>query len=156
MVFSGADPQTFEWARGVFTGLGFTPMVGGSAPAKKTDEPATPDLVPGGPLALSLIEGDMDVSVTGTVTHIDGDRIYAFGHPFYNLGPTQLPIHKAFVYSVFPSLYESWKISVPVGPAIGTIEQDRAAAVAGHLGKTPRMIPIAVKVSTSRGETRQY
>ena len=29
--------------------------------------------------------------VTGTVTHIDGDRVYAFGHPFYNLGPHAVP-----------------------------------------------------------------
>ena len=53
----------------------------------------------------------MDLSATGTVTHIDGDRVYAFGHPFYNLGPTQFPMKKAYVYSVFPSLYQSWKIS---------------------------------------------
>src|SRR2546422_2705630 len=46
-----------------------------------------------------------------TLSLHDALPIYAFGHPFYNLGPTQFPMKKAYVYSVFPSLYQSWKIS---------------------------------------------
>jgi SpoIVB peptidase S55 len=153
LVFSGFDPSTFEWAKGVFSGLGFTPVMGAGAIGKP---PAPlPDLQPGGALGVSLIEGDMDLSVTGTITHIDGERVYAFGHPFYNLGPTQFPMRKAYVYSVFPSLYQSWKISSPADP-VGTIEQDRGTAIAGRLGKTPRMIPVSVRISTSRGQDRRY
>ena len=37
---------------------------------------------------MSLIRGDLEMGATGTVTHVDGDRVYAFGHPFLNLGPT--------------------------------------------------------------------
>jgi hypothetical protein len=58
-----------------------------------------------------LVAGDLQMGGTGTVTHIDGDRVYAFGHPFYNLGPTQFPMKKAYIYSVFPSLQQSWKIA---------------------------------------------
>jgi len=153
LVFSGFDSSTFEWAKGVFSGLGFTPVMGAGAVGKP---PAPlPDLQPGGALGVSLIEGDMDLSVTGTITHIDGERVYAFGHPFYNLGPTQFPMRKAYVYSVFPSLYQSWKISSPADP-VGTIEQDRGTAIAGRLGKTPRMIPVSVRISTSRGQDRRY
>ena len=101
-------------------------------------------------MGVSLIEGDMDLSATGTVTHIDNGRVYAFGHPFYNLGPTQFPMRKAYVYSVFPSLYQSWKIS-SAADAVGTIEQDRITAVAGMIGKSPKMIPVEVKIKTSRG-----
>ena len=114
-----------------------------------------PDLQPGGAVGISLIEGDMDLSATGTVTHIDDDRVYAFGHPFYNLGPTQFPMKKAYVYSVFPSLYQSWKISA-AGDAVGTIEQDRITAIAGRIGKPPRMIPVEVKLTTSRGQERAF
>ena len=153
LVFSGFDATTFEWAKGVFSGLGFTPVMGAGSVGKP---PAPlPDLQPGGALGVSLIEGDMDLSVTGTITHIDGDRVYAFGHPFYNLGPTQFPMRKAYVYSVFPSLYQSWKISSAADP-VGTIEQDRGTAIAGRLGKTPRMIPVSVRISTSRGQDRRY
>ncbi len=154
LVFSGFDPATFEWARGVFAGIGFTPVMGaggkGALPAREI-----PDLQPGGPVGISLIEGDLDLSATGTVTHIDNGRVYAFGHPFYNLGPTQFPMRKAYVYSVFPSLYQSWKISSPAD-AVGTIEQDRITAVAGVIGKQPRMIPVEVKIKTSRGQERSF
>ena len=40
------------------------------------------------------------MGATGTVTHIDGDRVYAFGHPFYNLGPTEFPMTRAYVYTI--------------------------------------------------------
>jgi hypothetical protein len=153
MVFSGFDPATFEWARDVFSDLGFKPVMGtGRGPAPSGP---LPDLAPGSPVGVSLIEGDMDLSVTGTVTHIDGDRVYAFGHPFYNLGPTQFPMKKAYVYSVFPSLYQSWKIST-AGEPVGTVEQDRNTAIAGRIGKPPRMIPVDVRLTTSRGQERRF
>jgi hypothetical protein len=153
MVFSGFDPATFEWARGVFSSLGFNPVMGtGHGPAPPGP---LPDLAPGSPVGVSLIEGDMDLTVTGTITHIDGDRVYAFGHPFYNLGPTQFPMKKAYVYSVFPSLYQSWKIST-AGEPVGTVEQDRNTAIAGRIGKTPRMIPVDVRLTTSRGQERRF
>ena len=154
LVFSGFDPATFEWARGIFAGMGFTPVMGtggkGVLPAG-----GIPDLQPGGAVGISLIEGDMDLSATGTVTHIDNGRVYAFGHPFYNLGPTQFPMKKAYVYSVFPSLYQSWKIS-SAADLVGTFDQDRMTAIAGKIGKTPRMIPISVKLRTSRGQEKAF
>jgi hypothetical protein len=154
LVFSGFDPGTFDWARGLFAGLGFTPVLGTGG--GNTNKGPLPDLEPGSALGLSLIEGDMDLSVTGTITHIDQDRVYAFGHPFYNLGPTQFPMKKAYVYSVFPSLYQSWKISSPAADPVGTIDQDRTTAISGKLGKAPRMIPVTVKLETSRGQERTF
>ncbi len=153
LVFNGFDASAFDWARGVFGGLGFTPVLG---PGRGTPplEPL-PDLQPGSAIGISLVEGDLDLSVTGTVTHVDKGRVYAFGHPFYNLGPTQFPMKKAYVYSVFPSLYSSFKISAALD-AVGTMDQDRSAAVAGRLGKTPRMIPVTVKLATSRGQERRF
>jgi SpoIVB peptidase S55 len=154
LTFSGFDPGTFEWARGVFSGMGFTPVMGTGGKGALPANPL-PDLQPGGAVGISLIEGDLDLSATGTVTHIDNGRVYAFGHPFYNLGPIQFPMRKAYVYSVFPSLYQSWKISSPADQ-VGTIEQDRITAVSGMIGKTPRMIPVEVKIKTSRGQERTF
>ena len=36
-----------------------------------------------------------EMGATGTITHIDGDRVYAFGHPFFNFGPTAFPMTRA-------------------------------------------------------------
>jgi hypothetical protein len=153
LVFSGFEAETFDWARGVFSSMVFAPILGGSVSTASLGP--TPDLAPGAAVGVSLIEGDIDLSVTGTITHIDRDRVYAFGHPFYNLGPTQFPMKKAWVYSVFPSLQVSWKIAAATD-AVGTMDQDRTTAVAGRLGRTPRMIPVEVKLRSSRGPERVF
>lgn len=155
LTFSGFDPQAFAWAREIFGDLGFAPVMAGGG---KGRTPATPmpAFEPGGAIGISLVEGDLDLSATGTITHIDQDRVYAFGHPFYNLGPTQFPMRKAYVYSVFPSIYQSWKISVPAEDAVGTMDQDRTTAIAGRLGRAPRMIPVEVELKTSRGQERRF
>jgi hypothetical protein len=148
LVFSGFDPQTFEWARGLFSSLGFAPALGAGGGPSAAIGPL-PDLAPGAAVGVSLIEGDLDLSVTGTITHIDRDRVYAFGHPFYNLGPTQFPMRKAYVYSVFPSLQVSWKIAAAFD-SVGTMDQDRITAVAGRLGASPHMIPVDVRLRSER------
>jgi hypothetical protein len=153
LTFSGFDPETFRWASGLFSGMGFVPVLGGTAAAHGLGP--LPDLAPGAAVGVSLIEGDLDVSVTGTITAIDDGRVYAFGHPFFNLGPTQFPMKKAYVYSIFPSLQESWKIAA-VLDEVGTVDQDRSTAIAGRIGPGPRMIPVSVSLRSDRGGERQF
>src|SRR5580765_6804708 len=92
---------------------------------------------------------------TGTVTHVDKDRVYAFGHPMYNLGPTAFPMTRAYVYTVLPSLASSLKLST-TGEVIGTFLQDRATAIAGRLGPGPRMIPISLTLEAQRGPKHTF
>ncbi len=47
LVFSGFEPDTFEWARGVFSSMGFAPVLGGGGRAGAAPAPL-PDLAPGG------------------------------------------------------------------------------------------------------------
>jgi hypothetical protein len=108
---------------------------------------ATP-LREGDAVGVSLVGGDLEMGATGTITHIDGNRLYAFGHPFYNLGPAEFPMTRAFVYTILPSLMTSFKIST-LGETIGTMQQDRATAIAGTLGKGPRLIPMTVTLQRS-------
>jgi hypothetical protein len=152
LVFSGFEPDTFDWARGVFSAMGFAPVLGGGATASPGP---MPDLEPGAAVGVSLLEGDLELSVTGTITHIDRGRVYAFGHPFYNLGPTRFPLKKAWVYSVFPSLQVSWKIAAAF-EAVGTMDQDRATAVSGRLGPAPRMVPVEVRLRSARAPERAF
>jgi hypothetical protein len=153
LTFSGFDPETFQWASGLFSGMGFVPVLGGTAAASGLGP--LPDLAPGAAVGVSLIEGDLDVSVTGTITAIDDGRVYAFGHPFFNLGPTQFPMKKAYVYSIFPSLQVSWKIAAALDE-VGTVDQDRTTAIAGRLGPGPRMIPVSVSLRSDRGGERRF
>jgi hypothetical protein len=92
----------------------------------------------------------MDASAGGTVTHIDGDKLYAFGHLLFNLGNTELPMHKGRAITVFPSLQSSFKILETTEP-VGTIRQDRGSGIYGILGEKTTMIPMHVQMTTSRG-----
>ncbi len=96
-----------------------------------------------GAVAITLINGDFEYSASGTISYIDGKKIYLFGHPFYNLGSVNFPLHKAEVVSVVPSYQSSFRLSVSK-EMIGTVTQDRFSAVYGELGKFPEMIPLSI------------
>lgn len=105
---------------------------------------------PGSNIVVSLVQGDLDVSAGGTVTYVDGDRLYAFGHNLLELGYTELPMHAASAITVFPSLESSFKI-LEAGPLVGTIRQDRGMGIYGIIGERPHMVPMRIQLTTSRG-----
>ncbi len=150
LVFSGFEESALDHVRPFFSARGFAPIAGPSAAGTSAPGPA---LEPGAAVGLSLVEGDLDVSATGTVTHIEGDRVWAFGHPLYNLGPTAFPMKKAIVHSVLPSLYQSSKIA-SVTETVGVFEQDRATAMSGRMGAGPRMVPLDLHLVSPRGGDR--
>jgi hypothetical protein len=95
------------------------------------------------------------MGATGTVTYVDGTRVYAFGHPFLNLGPASVAMTQARVYTVLPSLETSIKIA-SLGPVIGTITQDRATAVGGVLGPGPKEMEVHLRISSDRAPTHEF
>ena len=97
-------------------------------------------------ISVQLITGDMSVGADGTVTHIDGNRVYAFGHRFLSVGPTEVPFTRASVLALLPNVSTSFKISAS-GDWLGSITSDRNAAVAGELGRRPRMAPVTISVA---------
>jgi hypothetical protein len=105
---------------------------------------------PGSNIVVSLVRGDLDVSAGGTVTYVEGNRLYAFGHSLLELGFTELPMQRANAITVFPSLESSFKILEP-GEVVGAIRQDRGMGIYGIIGEKPRMAPIQVRLTTSRG-----
>ena len=120
-----------------FGAAGFTPVIGGAWGQGGAElKTLTGPLREGDAISVSLVGGDLEMGATGTITHIDGDRVYAFGHPFFGLGPSQFPMTRAYVSAMLPSLMSSFKISA-MGDVIGTMQQDRATAIAGTLGKGP-------------------
>ncbi|HSQ34614.1 MAG TPA: SpoIVB peptidase S55 domain-containing protein, partial [Candidatus Binatia bacterium] len=98
---------------------------------------------PADAVSVPLIRGDALYSATGTVTHVDGKKVYAFGHPFFNLGTVDFPLHRAEVISVIPSYETSFKLAVTRN-MVGTVQQDRFSGVQAELGKSPYMIPVKI------------
>src|SRR4051812_6885204 len=151
LVMNGFEPESAAILAGAFEAAGFTPVVGGAIGGQGgTDVKAmTGPLREGDAVGVSLVGGDLEMGATGTITHIDGNRVYAFGHPFFNVGPSQFPLTRAYVHAMLPSLMSSFKISA-MGEVIGTMEQDRATAIAGTLGKGPVVIPMTVAPQSPR------
>lgn len=98
---------------------------------------------PADAVSIPLVRGDFEYSSSGTVTHIDDKNIYIFGHPFFNLGTVDFPLHKAEVISVVPTYDNPFRL-VSTKRMIGLVRQDRFSAVQGELGKTPYMIPTRI------------
>ncbi|HEV8211646.1 MAG TPA: SpoIVB peptidase S55 domain-containing protein [Vicinamibacterales bacterium] len=154
LVMSGFEPDVADLFGGAFRDQGFVPTGGGVA-ARAGEMPYEGPLKPGDAVGVMLVGGDLMLGATGTVTHIDGDRVYAFGHPMYNLGPTEFPMTRAYVYTVLPSLFSSMKLST-TGEVIGTVLQDRATAIAGRLGAGPKLIPITVSLESTRAPKQTF
>jgi hypothetical protein len=155
LVLSGFEPDLGDLLSSAFSTQGFIPTGGSAGAARIGEMPFEGPLKPGDAIGVMLVNGDLQMGGTGTVTHVDGDRVYAFGHPLYNLGPTEFPMTRAYVYTVLPSLFLSLKLS-STSEVIGTLLQDRATAVSGRLGPGPRMIPVTLTLATDRGPKRTF
>jgi hypothetical protein len=139
-------------------GMSVLQGVGGLNPAAADGnqvDSAKPLLEPGSNIVVSLVQGDLDVSAGGTVTHVDGNRLYAFGHSMYSLGFTELPMHTAKAIIVFPSLESSFKI-LEMGELAGAIRQDRGTGIYGIVGEKPQMVPLRIHLTTSRGDKKEF
>jgi hypothetical protein len=150
---SGLNPSAASLVDSMFRDSGFSPMLAGGS--SSADDHAGGPLRPGDPVGVQLLSGDADMGATGTVTHVDGNRVYAFGHPFFNFGPTEFPMTRAHVYATLPSLQSSFKIAT-MGDVIGTVQQDRATAIAGALGPGPSLIPVTITLESEHAPRRSF
>jgi hypothetical protein len=122
-------------------------MVPSGASAADASDAST--LAPGSAVAAELLTGDMDLSATGTVTWVEDTSVLAFGHPFLSMGPVSMPMSRAEVLTVLPSLYRSFKFSAS-GPILGSITQDRSSGILGTFGSGAPMVPVTVKISSDQ------
>ncbi len=142
MSIGGLDWPNAAWSR---MGWMASPAVGGDA-----EESARP-VRPGSMVAVVLVDGDAHIAAGGTVTEIRDGRVWAFGHPFLSGGAIRLPLARASVVTILPSLLSSFKM-FNVGPVIGTMTADRTHGVLAELGDGPSLVPL--EVTTPEAEYR--
>jgi hypothetical protein len=160
LVFGGISQEAINafapqlQARGLLPVSGMT-NAGGAAEitpmAKVTDK----TLLPGSSVSVELVRGDYSIAASGTVTFRDGEKIYAFGHPFLGLGIADMPMAESSVVTVIPNQMNSFKLAVP-GALVGSISQDRATGIYGQLGRAPKMIPVKINLHTSRERDEKF
>jgi hypothetical protein len=112
-------------------------------------------IVPGSPIYVPLIRGDVNIGASGTLTHIEDNNLFAFGHEFLRMGPVEFPIHSAKVLTVFPSDYEGFHIVAP-GEEIGCVIDDRISGIHGVTNKRASMIPIEIQVRNKGNLIKKY
>ena len=95
------------------------------------------------------------ISANGTVTYVDGNKVYAFGPPFLSAGPISVPMSSAYVISLLPKLDTSIKLAFPVD-VVGAFQQDRSTGIFGTMGDKPNMIPVELNVRSSTNATNHY
>jgi hypothetical protein len=145
--FAGFTRATLDSFAPQLRALGLEPTQGLSAGGPSSPHMGDPStLKPGSMISVQLMTGDLSIGADGTVTYIDGNKIYAFGHRFLAVGSTALPFTRSEVLALLPVMSSSFKISAPK-ETMGAILQDRNTAVAGELGHTAAMAPVSISVS---------
>jgi hypothetical protein len=151
LTFSGFSPETLNFFTPQLMSVGLMPVasVGGAARMTPMEKYNEKTLQGGASVSMQLTRGDYSLAAAGTVTFRDGEKIYAFGHPFLSLGMSDLPMSESHVITVIPNLNNSFKLTVP-DALVGTMTQDRNTGVFGKLGQAPKMIPVKLNLQTSR------
>ena len=136
---------------------GWMAVPSGASGAGASAEPSSSSgtMRPGSAIAAQLLSGDMDLSATGTVTWVEGNSVLAFGHPFLSMGPVSMPMARAEVLTVLPSVYRSFKFAA-TGPVLGSISQDRSTGILGMFGARAPMVPITVRISSDQVPMQTY
>lgn len=143
--FNGFTPGTIEAFTPQLRAVGLEPRQGISGGQSSTGTGSGP-LEPGAMISVQLVSGDMSIGADGTLTHIDGNRVFAFGHRFLSLGSTELPFTRAAVIALLPNVSTSFKISAS-GEWMGAVTSDLTSAISGELGRKPRLVPVSIGVN---------
>jgi hypothetical protein len=138
---SGFSPEAVSSLQGIFVPLQSMTIGKETEKTKLSADMFT--VRPADAVSIPLVRGDASYAATGTVTHVDGKKVYVFGHPFFNLGTVDFPLHRAEVISVVPSYENSFKLAVTRNQ-VGAVQQDRFSGVLAEIGKSPYMIPLKI------------
>jgi hypothetical protein len=148
---TGFSPRAIRLLGQLGASHGLVPMQGGGVSPSVAREVKEVALEPGGPLAVALITGDFDLSGIGTVTHIQGDRVYGWGHPFMSLGTCSFPLMTGYIHTVYPRRTVSFKMGSPLR-AVGIVHADVSTCIAGRLGEEPDLLPVRMEVALGEKE----
>lgn len=149
LTISGLSPALARGLERIAGRAGHTVLAAPAhAPAGFPQQP----LRAGSAMAVGLSGGDLSLSAIGTVTYVDGSRLWGFGHALDGVGSRSLLLQDAYVYRVINSplqiggVASTYKLAA-AGRTVGALTNDGFSAVAGRIGSAPSTIPVAVRVT---------
>ncbi|MGC2545386.1 MAG: SpoIVB peptidase S55 [Silvibacterium sp.] len=155
LVFSGFSPEAVALWKDHAPAVGLTPVagiggVGGGAGSSGLGGMASVadqhSIEPGSAVSAILVQGDLEIAATCTVTYVDPTQLLACGHPITQFGPISFPMTKADVVATLPSPLNAFKI-INTAETIGSFTEDRQTAIRGQFGLAARMIPLTIHVA---------
>jgi hypothetical protein len=151
LAISGLTAPAFALARQLMAAFPVEPMQAGGT--GNADEGPT-EFALGGPIAVLLARGDMSFAATGTVSYIDGGRVLAFGHPFFEQGEFYAPATAAEIHTVIPSAVSGFILASPLRE-LGSMVLDRTSTIMADTQVRSPMIPMSLFVEAGAGADRQ-
>lgn len=155
----GIPFETFQRFGKELAGLGLSSLADvGAASALQGSGPR--ETAPSAPLTFGsamtalLVDGDLRLGATGTVTNVTPDgRFVAFGHPFLSFGDLELPVAPARVVTVLPNAFQSFKLAYPL-EAVYRLTRDRDSGIAGRMDRTAPMVPVRFRFEAAPGQVK--
>lgn len=152
LIAAGISDATLEAFSGELDALGITMMNG---PGGATSSELSGEIEAGSAVSAVLMQGDFNFGATGTVTHVVGDQLLAFGHPFFQWGSVEMPLAQAEILTVIRSLSSSFKLS-NMGAQVGRVYQDRLTGIAAELGPLSPMSGFSISVSYPNFDDKMF
>jgi hypothetical protein len=135
---SGADAHGIDLVSKQLEASGLaSPLIRRGAAAPLQAAGGSLALSPGMPVAMAVSYGDSTIASVGTVTMVCGSTAYAFGHPWSNGGRISASAHAADIVYVQPDAQGGAYAIANIGPAIGTVTDDRLVGLRIDTGAIP-------------------
>lgn len=120
--------------------------VQGEGPGNDCGDSVKGGIKPGSMVSIFLAQGSVNIAASGTVTWIDGNRIYVFGHPFFGTGTVSYPFKHVSVVDTLQTPVQAHKITGCYLETGGEMRVDGMFEVAGIIGRTARTMPFQVEL----------
>jgi hypothetical protein len=154
LLLSGMTDRAMDLLSTQFEPFGLMPVQAGAAGAAPAQKNSAAQFVDGGSIGVQLIRGDVNAMAVGTVTHVEGKRLVAFGHPMLNAGQVGLATCTARVVHVMSSEMRSFKMA-EAGTPLGVLIHDRQTAIVVDRDLKADMLPLRVRVHGVPGAPRK-
>jgi hypothetical protein len=153
LMLGGIGDRSAAALRTMFEPYGLEPLQAGGG-QRAIPAGAPEHYVDGGAIGVDLVRGDVSMLGLGTVTHVEGTKLVAFGHPMMNGGASKLPTCIGEVMWVLASAQRSFKIGECVRPK-GALIQDRQTTIVIDETRTAPMFPVSFEVAGVEGVTKK-
>lgn len=145
LMLGGLSDRAVEALSAELAPYGLMPLQAGGGGRPPAPGAPAPHFVDGGAIGVQLVRGDVNATAVGTVTHVVGRELVAFGHPMMNAGEVGLPTATARVLHILASEQRSFKLAEAVAP-LGALVNDRQAAIVVDSGVVAATVPVTLRL----------